>query len=63
MATTDMGQKLGGGGCAHCPGGSWVPIEDKVACADAYLHIKWNLSPSAIWPQRTLVENWGAVPL
>jgi len=25
MATTDMGRKLRGGGCAHF-GGSWVPI-------------------------------------
>ena len=28
-------------------GGSWVPIEDKVAWAEAYLHTKWHLSPSS----------------
>jgi len=28
------------------PGGSWVPIEHKVAWAEAYLHTKWHLSPS-----------------
>jgi len=26
LATINMGQKLGGGGCALCSGGSWVPI-------------------------------------
>jgi len=34
-----FGQKLGGG--------SWVPIEHKVAWAEAYLHTKWHLSPSS----------------
>jgi len=28
-------------------GGSWVPIEHKVAWAEAYLHTKWHLSPSS----------------
>jgi len=46
LATINMGQKLGGGGCALCSGGSWVPIEHKVAWAEAYLHTKWHLSPS-----------------
>jgi len=27
--------------------GSWVPIERKVAWAEAYLHTKWHLSPSS----------------
>ena len=27
LATINMGQKLGGGGCALCSGGSLVPIE------------------------------------
>jgi len=40
-----MGQKLGGGVCALCSGGSWVPIEHKVAWAETYLHTKCHLSP------------------
>jgi len=47
LATIDMGQKLGGGGCALFSGGSWVPIEHKVAWAEAYLHTKWYLSLSS----------------
>jgi len=42
-----MGQKLGAGGCALFSGASWVPIEHKVAWAEAYLHTKWHLSPSS----------------
>jgi len=57
LATINIGQKLGGGGCALCSGGSWVPIEQKVAWAEAYLRTKCHLSPSS--PQRTLAENWG----
>ena len=45
LATLNMGQKQGGGGCALCSGGSWVPIEHKVAWAEAYLHTKCHLSP------------------
>jgi len=40
LATTDMGRKLGGGGCAFFSEGSGVPIEHKVAWAKAYLHTK-----------------------
>ena len=40
LATIDMGQKLGGVGLPFLSGGSWVPIEQKVAWADAYLHTK-----------------------
>jgi len=41
-----MGQKLGGsGGRALCSGGSWLPIEHKVAWDEAYLHTKCHLSP------------------
>ena len=49
LATINMGQKLGGGGCALCSGGSWVSIEHKVAWAEAYLHTKCqcHLSPSS----------------
>jgi len=43
----DMGQKMGGSGCALFSGGSWVPIECKVAWAEVYLHTKWHLSPSS----------------
>jgi len=28
-------------------GGGWVPIEDKVPWAEAYLHTKWHLEPSS----------------
>ena len=42
-----MGQKLGESGCALFSGGSWVPIEHKVAWAEAYLHTKRHLSPSS----------------
>jgi len=48
--TIDMSQKLGGRGCAvpfFLWVASWVPIEHKVACAEAYLHTKWHLSPSS----------------
>ena len=47
LATIDMGQKLGGGGCALFSGGSWFPIEHKVVWAEAYLHTKWHLCPSS----------------
>jgi len=46
LATIDMGQKLGGGWCAFFSGGSSVPIEHKVTCAEAYIHTKWHHSPS-----------------
>jgi len=42
LATIDMGRKLGD--CAPFRG-SWVPIEHKVAWAEAYLYTKWHLSP------------------
>jgi len=54
-----MGRKLGG--CAPFRG-SWVP-SNSVDWAEAYLHTKWHLSLSAIWPQRTWAENWRAVLL
>jgi len=38
---------MGGGGCALCSRGSWVPIEHKVTWAEAYLHTKCHLSPSS----------------
>ena len=48
----DMGQMLGWGGCALFSGGSWVPINHKVAWAEAYLHTKWHLDSPAVWPQQ-----------
>jgi len=41
------GPKIGGGGCALFSAGSSIPIEKKVAWAEAYLHTKWQLSPSS----------------
>jgi len=40
-----MSQKLGGVGVSFFED-SGVPIEHKVAWAEAYLHTKWHLSPS-----------------
>ena len=45
LATIDMGQKLGGAVLFFW--GSWVPIEHKVAWAEAYLHTKCHLHPSS----------------
>jgi len=58
------GPKIGWGGCALFSVGSWVPIEHKVAWAEAYLHIPSGiLVHPAVWPQRTLAENRGLCPL
>ena len=46
LATINMGQKMGGYVCPFS-GGSRVPIKHKVIWAEAYLHIKWHLSPSS----------------
>jgi len=45
LATID-GPKIGRVGVPFS-GGSWVPVEHKVAWAEAYLHTKWHLSPSS----------------
>jgi len=58
-----MGQKLGGGGCALCSGGSWVPIEQKVAWAEAYLRTKCHLSPSSRLATTDIGRKLGGVPL
>jgi len=47
LATIDVGQKLRRVRCALLSWGSLVPIEYKVTCAEAYLHVKWHLSPSS----------------
>ena len=44
--------------------GELGPIEHKVAWAEAYTSIPSGiLVYPAVWPQRTLAENMGAVPL
>ena len=55
------GPRNGWGRCAVFFWVSWVPIEHKVAWAEAYLHTKWHLIHPAVWPQRTLAENWGGL--
>jgi len=55
-----MGQKLGGG-CALFSG-ELGPIEHKVAWAEAYLHTKWNLSPSSHLATTDIGGNWGLCP-
>ena len=47
LATINMGQKLGGGGCALCSGDSWVPIWYNVAWTKAHLHVKCHLHSSS----------------
>jgi len=60
----NMGQKLGGGGCALCSGGSCVPIEHKVAWAEAYLHTKCHLTPSSRLATTDIGQKLGdCVPL
>jgi len=59
------GPKIGCGWVCAFFWGSWVPIEHKVAWAEAYLHAKWHHSPSknpALWPQWTVAENWALCP-
>jgi len=63
LATIDMGQKLGGGGCALFSGGSWVPIEHKVAWAEAYLHTKWHQSIQPFGHNGHWPKIGGSVPL
>ena len=46
LATIDMDRKLGAA-VPFLGGGSWVPIQHKVAWAEAYLHTKWHLNPSS----------------
>jgi len=61
LTTINMGQKPGGGGCALCSGGSWVPIEHKVAWAEAYLHTKRHLDASSRLATIKMGRNWGAL--
>jgi len=42
LATIDMARKVGGLLCPFSWRGSWVPIQQNVAWADAYLRIKWH---------------------
>jgi len=61
LTTIDVGQKLGGGGCA--PFWGMGSIEHKVAWAEAYLHIKWHLRPSSLLTTTDIGQKLGAVPL
>jgi len=54
-----MSQKLGGVGVPLFSGGSWVPIEHKVAWAEAYLHTKWHLSPFSRLATIDMGRKWG----
>jgi len=44
-------------------GGSWVPIEHKVAWDEAYLHTQWHLSLSSRLATTDNGRKLGAVPL
>jgi len=60
-----MGQKLGPypiSGCALFSGVSWIPIEHKVAWAEAYLHIKWHLSLSSRLATTDIGQKLGLCP-
>jgi len=62
LAIIDMGRPKSGGLLCHFFGvGSWVPIQHNVARAEAYLHTKWHLDPSTVWPQYVNVKQWVAV--
>ena len=61
-ATIDMGQKLGGD-VPFFLGKGWVPIEHKVAWAEAYLHTKWHLSPSNRLATADIGRKGGCAPL
>jgi len=43
--------------------GSWVPIEHKVAWAEAHLHTKCHLSPSSRLATTDIGRKLAAVPL
>jgi len=62
LATIHVGQKLGEGGVLFF-WGSWVPIEHKVAWAEAHFHTKWHLSPSSRLATTDSGRNLGALPL
>ena len=51
LAIIEMGQKLGGNRCALFSGGSWVPIEHKVAWAEPTSIPGGILVQPAVWPQ------------
>jgi len=40
-------------------GASWVPVEHKVAWTETTSIPSGILVHPAVWPQRTLTENWG----
>ena len=60
LATIDMGQKLGGGGCALFSGGAGSPWTQSRR-AEAYLHTKWHLSPSSRVATTDISRKLGAL--
>jgi len=59
-----MGQKLGGVGVPFfLVVAAWVPIEHKVAWAEAYLHTKWHHSPLSRLATTDIGRKLGAVLL
>ena len=63
LATTDMGQKSGGGERALFSGASWDAIQHKVTWAKANLHTKCHLSPSSRVATTDNGRKLGAVSL
>jgi len=62
MATTDMGRKLGGG-CAPLTGaGTGSPCNTMSPGQRSTSLPSGILIHPAVWPQQTLVENWGLCP-
>jgi len=61
LATTDMGQKLGGGACAFFLGVAG-PHRTKSPGPRPTSTPSGILVHPAVWPQRTMAENWGLCP-
>jgi len=57
------GPKLGGGGCALFTGVSGSPSNTKSPGPRPTSIPSGILVHPAVWPQRTLAENWGCAPL
>ena len=62
LATINMGQKLGVGGCAFFCGGTGSPSNTKLLGQRPTSIQSGTLVHPAIWPQRTLAYNWGRCP-
>ena len=58
----EMGRKLGRGLRPFLGEGDLVPIQHKVAWAEAYTSMpSTSLIHSAVWPQQTWAENFGVL--